>query len=61
VPDNYQNSILFHRGILKGKILFLCLDPNGLLILPGATSDKKETEAGIELDAMVIGPLLANF
>ncbi len=34
---------------------------NGLIILPGATKDKKEAEAGTEVDALVIGTLLADF
>jgi hypothetical protein len=45
--------------------LFLRLESfraaNGLIILPGATKEKKEIEADTEVDALVIGTLLADF
>jgi hypothetical protein len=34
---------------------------NGLILLPGATKEMKELEAGSEVDALVIGPLFADF
>jgi hypothetical protein len=34
---------------------------NGLVILPASTSEKKELEAGTEVDAMIIGQLLTEF